>query len=71
MFKFVRLAILIAFFLVGFLSLAVQAKAPAISVLQIRGVINPVSADYVRRGIEQSEKNGDVTCIIQMDTPGA
>lgn len=70
MMKRIRLAIFIAFILFGAFSLVAQAEAPHVSVLHIRGVINPVVANYVERGIRESENNGSVACIIQMDTPG-
>ncbi len=47
-----------------------QAVTPTIAVLQAKGVINPVLADYIKRGIDQAEEDGAVVCIIQLDTPG-
>jgi membrane-bound serine protease (ClpP class) len=69
-FKYFRLAVFLALLLTGVLSLAAQAQAPRITVLEVKGVINPVLADFIQRGIENSEKNRDTACIIQMDTPG-
>ena len=48
----------------------VQAQTPHIDVLTIRGTINPVLVDYVKRGIEQAEENNARALIIRMDTPG-
>jgi len=36
----------------------------------LTGVINPVLADYIERGIEQAEEHNAMACIIQLDTPG-
>jgi len=47
-----------------------RAAAPTIFILEVKGIINPVSADYVNRGIQEAEDAGAVACIIQMDTPG-
>jgi membrane-bound serine protease (ClpP class) len=47
-----------------------RAASPRIDVLTIKGTINPVLTDYVKRGVEQAEDNGTEVLIIQMDTPG-
>jgi membrane-bound serine protease (ClpP class) len=70
MLKKVRIAIFIVFVLLGLSSLAVQADSPRIKVLQVDGVINPVSADYVIKGIEDAKNAGDYAVIIELDTPG-
>ena len=49
---------------------ALYADTPKVAVLDVEGVINPVVAGYVERGIELSEDMDAVACIIQMDTPG-
>jgi len=53
--------------------IAIEARADTsnnIDVLHATGVINPVLADYIERGIEQAEEHNAMACIIQMDTPG-
>jgi membrane-bound serine protease (ClpP class) len=47
-----------------------QAAGSEIRVLTVKGNIVPIVSDYINRGITESEKNGDVACIIQLDTPG-
>src|SRR3990172_8812858 len=48
-----------------------QAATPStIYVLQAKGVVNPILADYIQRGIEQAEENNAQAVIIQLDTPG-
>jgi len=48
----------------------VQSQGPLIKVLTIKGTINPVLVDYVKRGIDLAEDSGAQALIIQMDTPG-
>ena len=48
----------------------VQAEAPRVTVLEARGAVNPVLANYIKNGISQAENNGSLACIIQLDTPG-
>lgn len=47
-----------------------QAAKSRIDVLEIKGVINPVTANYINRGINQAEEANAVACVIQLDTPG-
>jgi len=70
MLKIFRLAVFICIFLIGAVSLAAQTGSPRVDVLHINGAINPVLADYISRGIEESERNQSAACVIQMDTPG-
>jgi len=41
-----------------------------VHVLEVKGNIVPVVADYISRGIAEAEDSGDVVCIITLDTPG-
>jgi len=68
-FKVIRLLFL-GMLLVTALSGIARADSPVITVLEVKGTINPVLTDYVERGINQAEQDGAVVCIIQMDTPG-
>jgi membrane-bound serine protease (ClpP class) len=47
-----------------------QVSSPVIDVLHAKGTINPVLADYIKRGINQAEEDNAIACIIQLDTPG-
>ncbi|MEK7873404.1 MAG: ATP-dependent Clp protease proteolytic subunit, partial [Chloroflexota bacterium] len=63
----------ILFLLAGVALLAVdvaRAAAPTIRVLQIKGTINPVTAGYVVRGIQQAEEDRAGVVLIEVDTPG-
>jgi membrane-bound serine protease (ClpP class) len=51
-------------------SAGLQAQSPHVDVITIKGTINPVLVDYVKRGIEQAEDNNAQALIIQLDTPG-
>ncbi len=41
-----------------------------VNLVTISGSINPASADYLIRSIEQSEEDGAVALLIELDTPG-
>lgn len=40
------------------------------SLMEIDGVIDPFSSDFLARGIENAEDNGSQFLIVQLDTPG-
>jgi membrane-bound serine protease (ClpP class) len=63
------LAIIIVLFAIS-IATNVKSQSPEIDVLTIKGTINPVLVDYVKRGIETAEDSGAEAVIIQMDTPG-
>jgi len=48
----------------------VHANGRDIHVLEVKGNIVPVVADYISRGISEAEDRGSVACVIEMDTPG-
>ena len=71
MFKAIRIALLACLLIIASLSLiTARAAVPAIEVLQIKGIVNPIMADYIERGIRQAEENNAIALIIQLDTPG-
>jgi len=45
-------------------------EAGNVRVLEVKGNIVPVVADYISRGIGEAEDNGATVCIITLDTPG-
>lgn len=47
-----------------------QAATSTVAVLRVKGVVNPILADYIERGIEQAEEGNASVLIIQLDTPG-
>jgi len=49
---------------------AAQAPAPPIIVAEIRGVINPMTANYVERTLARAEQRGAGLIILTLDTPG-
>ena len=70
MLRIIRISLLLGLIIVTSLAFKAQAASPTIVVLTIDGVINPVLADYVSRGIEDAEERNATAVIIQMDTPG-
>jgi membrane-bound serine protease (ClpP class) len=70
MLKILRILLLMGLISVALIATEVQASNPRIDVLNVKGTINPVLVDYIKRGIEQAEENSAVACVIQLDTPG-
>ncbi len=64
------LLVLIALLLAASIAGSVQSDSSTIDVITIKGTINPVLVDYVKRGIEQAEDSYAEALVIQMDTPG-
>jgi membrane-bound serine protease (ClpP class) len=48
----------------------VQAQAGSVHVLQLDGIVNPISTRYVIRGIEEAAEEGAAAVVIEIDTPG-
>jgi len=46
------------------------ADSHRVRVLEVKGTIVPVVADYISRGISEAEDNGDEACVIILNTPG-
>ncbi|MBI2862708.1 MAG: nodulation protein NfeD [Chloroflexi bacterium] len=70
-FSRLRHALLLLF--AGFLLLGhgvVLAQENTVYVLQVKGVINPVIANYLNRGITAAEERGAEAVIVELDTPG-
>jgi len=70
LFKALRLAFFIALLAGVLLSAAVSASSQLIQILHVEGVIVPVVADYIDRGISKAEDENAAACIIELDTPG-
>ncbi len=51
-------------------SFAGWASEGAVVVLEVRGVIDPVVAQYVKQGIDAANNAGAELVVIQLDTPG-
>jgi membrane-bound serine protease (ClpP class) len=52
------------------LPLRLVASQPEISLVTIRGPINPVTAYYLQRNIEAAGRRGDRLLLVELDTPG-
>ena len=70
MLRIVRILLLLGFLITAATAVMAQADAPKIDVLQAKGTINPVLANYIERGIDQAEEDNAIALIIQLDTPG-
>ena len=46
------------------------SAAPTVDVIQLSGVIDPPTSDYLEGQLDAAERSGDYAAIIQMDTPG-
>ena len=54
-----------------FASASYAAAASAeIHVVELKGVIHPVSASYIKEAIDGADKSGAAALVIEMDTPG-
>ncbi len=65
--------ILITIFILAFTTFATANKVSAdkkVIIIELEGPINPGTAMYVTRGLEQAEKQGASLSIIRLDTPG-
>ncbi|HEY3111641.1 MAG TPA: nodulation protein NfeD [Chloroflexota bacterium] len=49
---------------------AAAAAGERVDLLEVRGPITPAIAGYVERGIDQSERDGSIALVIELDTPG-
>ena len=71
MLKIIRLSILLIIFVFALTTIVeAQMSTSTIKVLEAKGVINPIMADYIKHGIERAEEDRAVVFIIQLDTPG-
>ena len=68
----IALLVLVAFGALagGLLPGPAQAAEPWVGVLELKGVINPVSARYIDRALTEAEDGGAVAAAILLDTPG-
>lgn len=47
-----------------------EAPAGAVHVLTAKGIVNPVMARYLDRGLDSAEDDGAVAVVIRLNTPG-
>ncbi len=49
---------------------AAQGQPPPIHVIEIKGVINPLTARYLKRALAEAERKGAGALVMRLDTPG-
>ena len=49
---------------------SVLADGPNVLVIEIDGIVDPLTADHIARGIDKAGKDGASLVVIQLDTPG-
>jgi membrane-bound serine protease (ClpP class) len=69
-FRTVRILVMLGLILSFLITSYVHADSPTVLVLNVKGIINPVMADYLARGINEAEDRNSVACVVQLDTPG-
>jgi membrane-bound serine protease (ClpP class) len=52
------------------LALAAAAAPPKIYLLDLKGAVSPVSADFLVRGLHRAGMEGAAVIVLRMDTPG-
>lgn len=66
-----KIFVLVSVFAFLFLSLNSRSDSDKkITLIEIDGMINPATLDYIRTGIEHAEKNSAEALVILLDTPG-
>lgn len=69
-----RRIVIISFFILSFFLVFTSSleaiSAPRVDVLEVKGAIVPVVADYIERGVKRAEREGSSALIILLDTPG-
>jgi len=68
--RLLRIVVLVAVIITCIVAESVNAATQSVIVLNVKGIINPVTAGYIIRGISEAEKQQDKLCVIQLDTPG-
>src|SRR5712691_5215642 len=49
---------------------ATAAASEQVEVISLHAAINPITANYVVRGLQQAQQDGAAAAVIEMDTPG-
>jgi membrane-bound serine protease (ClpP class) len=47
-----------------------SAATPTVKVLTLDGAVDPFIANYLKKGIEAADRDGDAAVVIRIDTPG-
>lgn len=68
--KILRIILITGWLVAAFFTTTAEAATAEIVVMRVEGVINPVIADYVNRGLEHAGDVNASACVIEIDTPG-
>lgn len=68
--RLISLALLSLLALIAMTAMDAAAATPRVRVLDVDGAITPVMANYVRRGIQDAEREADAAVVLRMNTPG-
>lgn len=68
--KRMRFAILLWVFLLGQGVTVAQEARNVVTVIEIQGVINPLSAQYLERALQMAEQDRAQAVVVMLDTPG-
>lgn len=55
--------------ILGFAPVMAQSQPP-VHVIEIKGVINPLTMRYLQRALAEAEREGAGLLVIRLDTPG-
>src|SRR3972149_4171571 len=64
----ILLFILLAFFALAFIPSS--ARSGEIHYIKAEGIVNPVMAEFLMKGMERASEEGAAAVVIQLDTPG-
>ncbi|HUT20292.1 MAG TPA: nodulation protein NfeD [Anaerolineae bacterium] len=68
--KRTSIAVLLVLFLLGHWVAVAQTARDPVTVIEIRGVINPLSAQYLERTLQLARQDRAQAVVIVLDTPG-
>ena len=68
--KRISIAVLLVLFTLGLGAAVAQRAGDPVTVIEIRGVINPLSAQYLERALQLARQDRAQVAVIMLDTPG-
>ena len=62
--KFIRIFLLLGLIITATIATEVEAASSEITVLRVKGTINPVLVDYIERGVGHAEPGGALVVVV-------